>query len=86
MLHFIYYFPTVFSVQALALLLAIILRALVSTHRTDSEFEDYENVGGRNWDPLLNQSGQTSGSGIHSDIWSSRMREKVFSFEAIYYP
>ncbi|OAY34701.1 tetraspanin-18 [Manihot esculenta] len=67
---------TVITIQALALLLAIILRALVSTHRTDSEFEDYENVGGRNWDPLLNQSGQTSGSGIHSDIWSSRMREK----------
>ncbi|XP_021660111.1 tetraspanin-18 isoform X1 [Hevea brasiliensis] len=70
---------TVIVIQALALLLAIILRALLSTRTTDSEYEDdYENVRGRTWEPLLNQSGQTSGSGTHSDIWSSRMREKCF--------
>lgn len=68
---------TVLTIQALSLLLAIILRALVSTSRSGSEYEDdYENARGRTWEPLLNQSGQTSGSGAHSDIWSSRMREK----------
>ncbi|XP_050207120.1 tetraspanin-18 [Mercurialis annua] len=68
---------TVIVIQALSLLLAIVLRAMSSTRRSDSEFEDdYESARGRSWEPLLNQSGQTSGSGIHSDIWSSRMREK----------
>ncbi|XP_065875398.1 tetraspanin-20-like isoform X2 [Euphorbia lathyris] len=67
----------VITIQALSILLAIILRAMVSTQRTDSEFEDdYENGRGRTWEPLLNQSGQPSGSGTHSDIWSSRIREK----------
>ncbi|KDP26433.1 hypothetical protein JCGZ_17591 [Jatropha curcas] len=66
---------TVLTVQALSLLLAMILRAMVSTRREDSECEDdYENGRGRSWEPLLNQSGQTSGA--HSDIWSTRMREK----------
>ncbi|WCJ38167.1 Tetraspanin family protein [Euphorbia peplus] len=67
----------VITIQALSLLLAIVLRAMVSTQRSDSEYEDdFENGRGRTWEPLLNQSGQPSGSGNHSDIWSSRMREK----------
>ncbi|XP_020239110.1 tetraspanin-18 [Cajanus cajan] len=74
---------TVLVVQALSLLLALILRATVSTHREDFDYEDEYDVRGRSWEPLLNpQSGQPSGSskgdnrGNHSDIWSSRMREK----------
>ncbi|KAJ4849776.1 hypothetical protein Tsubulata_012046 [Turnera subulata] len=68
---------TVVAIQAIALLLAIVLRAMISTRKNDHDGEDdYENVRGRTWEPLLNQSGQTSGSGAHSDIWSTRMREK----------
>ncbi|KAF2292657.1 hypothetical protein GH714_026473 [Hevea brasiliensis] len=68
---------TVITIQALSLLLAIVLLALVSARRTDSECEDdYEHIRGRTWEPLLNQSGQTSGAGNQSDVWSSRMREK----------
>ncbi|KAJ0110495.1 hypothetical protein Patl1_01654 [Pistacia atlantica] len=68
---------TVVIIQALALLLAMVLRAMVSTQRTNfDEEDDYENARGRTWEPLLNsQSNQTSGS-THSDIWSSRIREK----------
>ncbi|KAJ4728377.1 putative Tetraspanin family protein [Melia azedarach] len=68
---------TVVVIQALSLLLAIILRAMVSTQRTNFDEEDnYENARGRTWEPLLNQQqSQTSGS-THSDIWSSRIREK----------
>lgn len=74
-------FPTVFFDQVLSLLLAIILRALVSTPGADSECEDHiENVGGGTWEPLLNQSSQTSGSGTHSESWIARIREKVLSF------
>uniref|UniRef100_A0A2P2INU8 Tetraspanin-18 n=1 Tax=Rhizophora mucronata TaxID=61149 RepID=A0A2P2INU8_RHIMU len=68
---------TVITIQALALLLAFILRAMVSTHKANFDSEDdYENLRGRTWEPLLNQSSQASGSGTHSDIWSSRIREK----------
>ncbi|XVE72824.1 hypothetical protein DITRI_Ditri11bG0069500 [Diplodiscus trichospermus] len=75
---------SVVIVQALCLLVAIILRAMVSARRRDIENDDdYENVGGRTREPLLNpQSGHTStsakgdGRGTLSDIWSSRMREK----------
>ncbi|KAJ0054256.1 hypothetical protein Pint_01620 [Pistacia integerrima] len=68
---------TVVIIQALALLLAMVLRAMVSTQRTNfDEEDDFENARGRTWEPLLNsQSNQTSGS-THSDIWSSRIREK----------
>ncbi|GAV63853.1 Tetraspannin domain-containing protein [Cephalotus follicularis] len=68
---------TVVVIQALSLLVAIILRAMVSSRRNDPDGEDdYANIRGRTWEPLLNpQSGQTSGS-THSDIWSLRMREK----------
>ncbi|XP_057427512.1 tetraspanin-18 [Lotus japonicus] len=74
---------SVLVIQALSLLLALILRATISTRRADFDYEDEYDVRGRSWEPLLNpQSGQPSGSGKvdnrgnHSDIWSSRMREK----------
>lgn len=70
-------------IQVLSLLLAIILRAMVSASRVDPDIEGDFEVGGRTWEPLLHpQLGQTSGPykgdtrGSHSDIWSSRMREK----------
>ncbi|KAM7527367.1 hypothetical protein LguiB_030777 [Lonicera macranthoides] len=64
-------------IQALSLLFAIILRAMVSSQRLEEENDDIE-------EPLLNpQVSQTSscsitgnGKGVHSDIWSSRMRQK----------
>ncbi|CAK9134159.1 unnamed protein product [Ilex paraguariensis] len=67
-------------IQVLSLLLAMILRAMVSIRREDSDIEGGYDVSNRT--PLLNpQLSQTYGSikGIrtHSDSWSSRMREKV---------
>ncbi|GMN50390.1 hypothetical protein TIFTF001_019547 [Ficus carica] len=76
----------VVSIQALSLLLAIVLRGLVSTVSTQKDDDDLEDdaVRGRIWEPLLNpRSSQASGSskvdgrGNHSDIWSSRLRDKV---------
>lgn len=67
-----------FQPQALSLLVALILRASVSTRREDFDEEEEYDVRGRSREPLLNpQSGQTS-AGNHSDVWSSRMREKVY--------
>ncbi|KAJ7977126.1 putative Tetraspanin family protein [Quillaja saponaria] len=73
----------VITIQALSLLMGIILRALVSTRKSDFDCEDDLDGRGRTWEPLLNpQTGQPSGStkgdsrGAHSDIWSSRIREK----------
>lgn len=73
-----------FQPQALSLLVALILRATVSTRRADFDDEEEYDVRGRSREPLLNhQSGQTSGiskgdiRGNLSDVWSSRMREKV---------
>ncbi|KAG4996076.1 hypothetical protein AAZX31_10G040400 [Glycine max] len=73
----------VLVIQALSLLLALILRATVSSRRADFDYEDGYDVRGRSWEPLLNpQPGQPSGSskgdnsGNHSDFWSVRMREK----------
>ncbi|KAK9993236.1 hypothetical protein SO802_022939 [Lithocarpus litseifolius] len=70
-------------IQALSLLLSIVLRAMVSTRRTDFDSEDGYDGRGRKWEPLLNpQSSQPSGStkgdgrGTQSDIWSTRIREK----------
>ncbi|OIV93442.1 hypothetical protein TanjilG_10074 [Lupinus angustifolius] len=74
----------VLVIQALSLILALILRATVFTWRSDSDYEDEYDVEGRIWEPLLNpQSGEPDGSSkvdsraIYSDIWSSRIREKV---------
>lgn len=73
------------QLQALSLLLSIVLRAMVSTRRADYDGEDDYDGRARIREPLLNpQLSQASGStkgdgrGIHSDIWSSRIRDKVF--------
>jgi hypothetical protein len=78
------FFAIFFQPQALSLLVALILRATVSTRRQDFDDEEEYDIRSRSREPLLNpQSGQTSGSskgdirGNHSDVWSSRMREKV---------
>ncbi|GMI73978.1 hypothetical protein like AT2G20230 [Hibiscus trionum] len=71
-------------IQALALLVAIILRAMVSARGSDIEEEDdYESVRGRTWEPLLNpQSSHSStsakgdGRGTQSNMRGSRIREK----------
>ncbi|XVF81111.1 hypothetical protein PTKIN_Ptkin15bG0130200 [Pterospermum kingtungense] len=63
---------SVVIIQALALLVAIILRAMVSARRRDIENED-------DYEPLLNPqstSAMGDGRGTHSDIWGSRIREK----------
>ncbi|XP_061368604.1 tetraspanin-18-like [Gastrolobium bilobum] len=73
----------VLVIQALSLLLSLILRATISTRRADVDYGDEYDVRDRSWEPLLNpQPGQPSGlskgdnRANHSDIWSSRMREK----------
>ncbi|XP_010526469.1 PREDICTED: tetraspanin-20 [Tarenaya hassleriana] len=69
----------VVAVQLLSLLLAMVLRAMVSTRTSelDEEEEDYENPGRRAWDPLLgSQANQASAGTSKIDNWSSRMREK----------
>lgn len=60
------------------MLLSFVLRALISPHRDEFDYEeDYENAQFRTREPLLNpQSGQASAG--HSDLWSSLVREKVF--------
>ncbi|KAK8486692.1 hypothetical protein V6N11_069055 [Hibiscus sabdariffa] len=71
-------------IQALALLVAIMLRAMVSARGRDIEEEDdYESVRGRTWEPFLNpQSSYSStsakgdGRGTQSNMWGSRIREK----------
>ncbi|XP_068666277.1 tetraspanin-18-like [Aristolochia californica] len=71
-------------IQALSLLLALILRATVATRKADYDSDDDFAVmrGGNRQSLLAPQGGQASGStstetkGIHSDTWSTRMREK----------
>lgn len=65
----------------------MILRAMVSTRKTDYETEDEYIPAERAREPLLNpQANQTSvssigdGKGAYLETWSSRMREKVFFF------
>ncbi|KAB2071149.1 hypothetical protein ERO13_A08G192700v2 [Gossypium hirsutum] len=73
---------SVVIIQVLALLVAVILRAMVSVRRRDIDDEDdYER--GRTREPLLHpQSNHTSTSAkddgrvSHSDFWGSRIREK----------
>ncbi|XP_047258748.1 tetraspanin-18 [Capsicum annuum] len=70
-------------IQAFSLFLAIVLRALVSSPKINHDMEgDYDAIG-RTREPLVDpRLGQISGlakgdaRGCHSDIWSSRMREK----------
>nr|DAD20144.1 TPA_asm: hypothetical protein HUJ06_021607 [Nelumbo nucifera] len=62
----------------------VTIQAMVSTRRRDYDSDDdYAIIRGRTRQPLLNpQISQTTGStsvnskGTHSDIWSTRMREK----------
>lgn len=69
--------------MAFSLFLAIVLRALVSSPKINHDMEgDYDAIG-RTREPLVDpRLGQISGlakgdaRGCHSDIWSSRMREK----------
>ncbi|KAG9447710.1 hypothetical protein H6P81_013838 [Aristolochia fimbriata] len=71
-------------VQASSLLLALILRAIVTPRRGDYDSDDdFAMMGSGSRQPLLTSQGaQTSGStsidskGVHSDTWSTRMREK----------
>lgn len=74
---------TVVVIQAVCLLLAVVLRSMVSPNVKDNEddIEKDSDVRGKAWEPLLNpRPTQTSvtgdGKAFHSDIWSSRMREK----------
>ncbi|KAK8541563.1 hypothetical protein V6N13_137829 [Hibiscus sabdariffa] len=75
---------SVVIIQALSLLVAVILRSMVSVRRGNIDDEDdNENIRGRTHEPLLNsKSNHTStsakgdGSGTHSDFWGSRIREK----------
>ncbi|KAH7517481.1 hypothetical protein FEM48_Zijuj09G0069400 [Ziziphus jujuba var. spinosa] len=74
---------TVVVIQALSLLLAIVLRGMVSTRRVDYNGEDDYDGRAATREPLLNpQSSQASGStkvdgrGTHSDVWSTRIRDK----------
>lgn len=69
-------------IQAFSLFLAIVLRTLVSSPRLNHDMERDYDVG-RTREPLLDpRISQTSGlakgdaRGGHSDIWSSRIREK----------
>ncbi|KAK1308772.1 Tetraspanin-18 [Acorus calamus] len=67
------------SIQALTLLLALILRAMISSTREEWDSDDDYCVIRR---PLIISGGQNppltsmDAKGIRSDIWSTRMREK----------
>ncbi|KAJ9547860.1 hypothetical protein OSB04_020403 [Centaurea solstitialis] len=76
---------TVVIIQALCLLLAVVLRAMINLQMKDdhNDIENDSDARGTAWEPLLNpRPTQTSvsvsgdGKAFHSDIWSSRMREK----------
>ncbi|CAN6684680.1 unnamed protein product [Malus baccata var. baccata] len=69
--------------KVLSLLLSITLRGMLSTHKPDYDVEDDYDARARTREPLLKQqlnqaSGSTNGDGkgTHSDIWSSRIRDK----------
>ncbi|KAI3742010.1 hypothetical protein L1987_59689 [Smallanthus sonchifolius] len=75
---------TVVVVQAVCLMLAVVLRAMVNLQmELDEDDIEGELARGKGWEPLLNPhlaqtsvSVSVSGKSFHSDIWSSRMREK----------
>ncbi|XP_020574482.1 tetraspanin-18 [Phalaenopsis equestris] len=63
-------------IQAFSLMLSVLIRAMISSRWLDYDSDEEYFVIRR---PLINQQGgQTVGSasGFHSDIWSSRMRQK----------
>lgn len=66
----------------------MILRAMITTQKTEYDIEDDYANAGRAREPLLNpQVSQTSGSskgdgkGAYVEGWSSRIREKVYYFD-----
>lgn len=65
--------------QLLSLLLAMVLRAMVSPKSSElDDEEDYENPRSKARDPLLgSQANQASAGPSKIENWSSRMREKV---------
>ncbi|XP_038888178.1 tetraspanin-20 [Benincasa hispida] len=65
----------VISTQALSLLLAIILRSMVSTRKTEYDTEEEVGAQDRTREPLLNPPANQA-SGAHFDLWGARMREK----------
>ncbi|CAI9107495.1 OLC1v1006860C4 [Oldenlandia corymbosa var. corymbosa] len=73
----------VIVIQVLSLLLSIILRALVNQKAEFDEERAYD-IRERPWEPLLRPNHSEASvsirsdtrGGTHSDIWSSRMREK----------
>ncbi|XP_008447349.2 tetraspanin-18 [Cucumis melo] len=65
----------VISTQALSLLLAIILRSMVSTRKTEYDTEEEVGVRDRTREPLLNPPANQA-AGAHFDLWGARMREK----------
>ncbi|XP_022004039.1 tetraspanin-18 [Helianthus annuus] len=76
---------TVVVVQVVCLLFAVVLRAMVNLQMKldEDDIEEDGVVRCNAWEPLLNPNvAQTSvsvnvnGKSFHSDIWSSRMREK----------
>lgn len=66
------------TIQVLSLLIAIVLRSLVSSRREDDDIEGEYGYRNSTREPLLSPySGHSSSSTRgDSDIWSSRMREK----------
>ena len=70
-------------------MLSLVLRAMVSTQREDSDVENGDaDARDRATEPLLNsQSNQTlmtmkgEGGGTFSDILTARIRQKVFSLK-----
>ncbi|XP_020679343.1 tetraspanin-18 isoform X2 [Dendrobium catenatum] len=61
-------------IQALSLLLAVLIRAMIPSRSMDYDSDEDYFVIRR---PLLNQQGgHGTTSGFHSDIWSSRMKQK----------
>ncbi|KAJ0691958.1 hypothetical protein HanPI659440_Chr15g0580661 [Helianthus annuus] len=72
---------TIVVIQVLSLLLAVVLRMMIPSPKKDDDDIEEGTGRGRAWEPLLNStqaSGSTSADGkfFHSDIWSTRMREK----------
>ncbi|XP_042003916.1 tetraspanin-18-like [Salvia splendens] len=68
----------ILSVQVLSVLLAVVLRSLVSSQNEDDDLEAEYGFRNSSREPLVSPySGQASGSARgDSDIWSVRMREK----------
>lgn len=66
----------VISTQALSLLLAIILRSMVSTRKTEYDTEEEVGARDRTREPLLNPPANQASGGAHFDLWGARMREK----------